>query len=336
LIDPYANAFNFGPTGSEWKSDLTDMKPELHERKWEIDSLCYPMRLSYHFWKTTGDSLPFNQQWLAAAKTIVKTFKEQQRLTSKGPYHFMRLTEKQTDTVIGDGYGNPVKPNGLICSTFRPSDDATTYLYLIPSNFFAMVSLRQMAELVTAVFGDPAFAGECSQLADTIDKNLKQFAVADHLSYGKVFAFEVDGFGNRLFMDDSNIPSLLALPYLGSVKLSDEVYQNTRRFVLSKDNPWYFEGKVAAGIGGPHVGESMIWPMSIIVRAMTSDDDQEIIQCLRWLKNTHAGTGFMHETFHQDNPEKYSRSWFAWANTLFGELIVKVHQERKHLLNQIL
>ncbi len=336
LIDPYANAFNFGPTGSEWKSDLTDMKPELHERKWEIDSLCYPMRLSFHYWKTTGDSLPFNQQWLAAAKTIVKTFKEQQRIAGKGPYHFMRLTEKQTDTVIGDGYGNPVKPNGLICSTFRPSDDATTYLYLIPSNFFAMVSLRQMAELVTAVFNDQAFAGECIHLAETIDKTLKQFAVADHLNYGKVIAFEVDGFGNRLFMDDSNIPSLLALPYLGCVDLSEEVYQNTRRFVLSKDNPWYFEGKVAAGIGGPHVGENMIWPMSLIVRAMTSDDDQEIIQCLRWLKNTHAGTGFMHETFHQDNPEKYTRSWFAWANTLFGELIVKVHQERKHLLDQIL
>jgi len=336
LIDPYANAFNFGPTGSEWKSDLTDMKPELHERKWEIDSLCYPMRLSYHYWKTTGDQSPFNQQWLKAAKLILKTFKEQQRLTGKGPYHFMRLTEKQTDTVIGDGYGNPVKPNGLICSTFRPSDDATTYLYLIPSNFFAMVSLRQMAELVTDVFSDQTFARECRQLADILDANLKQFAEADHLNYGKVIAFEIDGFGNRLFMDDSNIPSLLSLPYLGCVKSDDEVYRNTRRFVLSKDNPWYFEGKAAAGIGGPHVGESMIWPMSLIIRAMTSDDDQEITQCLRWLKNTHAGTGFMHETFHQDNPEKYTRSWFAWANTLFGELIVKVHQERKHLLDQIL
>ena len=336
LIDPYANAFNFGPTGSEWKSDLTEMKPELHERKWEIDSLCYPVRLSYHYWKLTGDKTPFGEDWLKAAKTIVKTFGEQQRKTGKGPYHFMRITEKQTDTVCGAGYGNPVKPNGLICSTFRPSDDATTFLYLIPSNYFAMTILRQMAELVTSVFNEIPFASKCNAMANTIDTSLKQFAAAKHLEYGKVLAFEIDGFGNQLFMDDANIPSLLALPYLSGLKPEDELYKNTRRFVLSKDNPWFFEGKAASGIGGPHVGAEMIWPMSIIMRAMTSNEDQEIIQCLRWLKRTHANTGFMHETFHMDDPGHFSRSWFAWANTLFGELILKVHQERKHLLNHIL
>ena len=50
ILDPYANAFNDGPTGSQWESDLTDMKPELHERKYEIDSLCYPIRLAYEYW----------------------------------------------------------------------------------------------------------------------------------------------------------------------------------------------------------------------------------------------------------------------------------------------
>jgi meiotically up-regulated gene 157 (Mug157) protein len=336
LIDSYANAFNFGPTGSEWKTDLTEMKPALHERKWEIDSLCYPVRLSYHYWKLTGDKTPFGEQWLKAAKSIVKTFQEQQRLSGKGPYHFMRVTSKQTDTVIGDGYGNPVKPNGLICSTFRPSDDATTFLYLIPSNFFALTSLRQMAELVGKVFNDQEFVSQCNKLADTVEKSLNQYAVANHLNYGKIYAFEIDGFGNSLYMDDANIPSLLAMPYLGSVKADDEVYLNTRRFVLSKDNPWFYEGKAASGVGGPHCGAEMIWPMSIITRAMTSGDDKEITQCLRWLKNTHAGKGFMHESFHMDNAEKFTRSWFAWANTLFGELILKIHKERKHLLNQIL
>jgi len=336
LIDPYANAFNFGPTGSEWKTDLTEMKPELHERKWEIDSLCYPIRLSYHYWKKTGDTVPFNQQWLKAAKLIVKTFEEQQRKTDKGPYHFMRQTEKQTDTVCGAGYGNPVKANGLICSTFRPSDDATTFLYLIPSNYFALVSLRQMAELVTSVHKDTSFATQCNSLAERVEKGLKQYAVASHLGYGKVLSFEIDGFGNRLYMDDANVPSLLGMPYLGSIKPDDETYINTRKFVLSKDNPWFFEGKVASGIGGPHVGADMIWPMSLIMRAMTSNNDQEIMQCLTWLKNTHAGTGFMHETFHKDNAENFTRSWFAWANTLFGELILKIHQERKHILDQIL
>ena len=334
LIDPYANAFNFGPTGSEWKTDLTDMKPELHERKWEIDSLCYPVRLSYHYWKLTGDKTPFNEQWLKAAKSIVKTFEEQQRKTGKGPYHFMRVTSKQTDTVIGDGYGNPVKANGLICSTFRPSDDATTFLYLIPSNYFALVSLRQMAELISSIYKDATFAAQCNALADTVEKGLHNYAVANHLNYGKILAFEVDGFGNNLYMDDANIPSLLGMPYLGSIKPNDPLYLSTRKFVLSKDNPWFFEGKVASGIGGPHVGPEMIWPMSIIMRAMTSTTDQEIVQCLKWLKNTHAGTGFMHETFHQDDAEKFTRSWFAWANTLFGELISKIHTERKHLLTQ--
>ena len=335
LIDPYANAFNFGPTGSEWKTDLTEMKPELHERKWEIDSLCYPVRLSYHYWKKTGDTNPFNQQWLQAAKTILKTFGEQQRMTGHGPYHFMRLTEKQTDTVCGAGYGNPVKPNGLICSTFRPSDDATTFLYLIPSNYFALISLRQMAELVTSVYKDLPFAAQCTAMADQVEKGLKQYAAANHLIYGKVLSFEIDGYGNRLFMDDANVPSLLGMPYLGSIKPDNELYQNTRNFLLSKDNPWFFEGKVASGIGGPHVGAEMIWPMSIIMRAMTSTSDQEITQCLRWLKNTHAGTGFMHETFHKDDATNFTRSWFAWANTLFGELISKIHTERKHLLNQL-
>jgi len=336
LIDPYANAFNFGPTGSEWKSDLTDMKPELHERKWEIDSLCYPIRLSYHYWKKTGDTTPFNANWLKAAKNIVKTFTEQQRLSGKGPYHFMRLTDKQTDTVCGAGYGNPIKPNGLICSTFRPSDDATNYLYLIPSNYFALTSLRQLAELVTTVHKDTAFASRCTELANTVEKALKQYASASHLAYGKILSFEIDGFGNRLYMDDANVPSLLGMPYLGTLNANDELYKNTRKFILSKDNPWYFEGKAAAGVGGPHVGPEMIWPMSIIMRAMTSTNDQEIIQCLKWLKNTHAGTGFMHETFHQDDAQKFTRSWFAWANTLFGELISKIHQERKHILTQII
>jgi meiotically up-regulated gene 157 (Mug157) protein len=332
LIDPYANAFNDGPKGSEWKSDLTTMKPELHERKWEIDSLCYPIRLAYHYWKTTGDTNPFDTDWQRAMQLVVKTFKDQQRKEGKGPYTFQRNTPKQTDTVSGAGYGNPINPVGLICSTFRPSDDATIYLFLVPSNHFAVTSLRQLAEMSQKITNDNQLATECTNLANEVDKALAQFAVAEHLQYGKVFPFEVDGYGNKLFMDDANIPSLLAMPYLGACSLQDPMYQNTRKFVLSKDNPWYFSGKAGKGIGGPHVGPEMIWPMSIIMQAMTSQSDQEIKECLQTLKTTHAGTGFMHETFHKDNPSKFTREWFAWANTLFGELILKLHAERPHLL----
>ncbi len=335
LIDPYANAFNDGPTGGGWDDDLTDMKPELHERKWEIDSLCYPIRLVYNFWKETGDTSCFSINWQKAMKLIVKTFFEQQRKENLGPYKFQRITEVQTDTVPLSGYGNPVKPVGLICSIFRPSDDATTYPYLVPSNLFAVVSLKQLAEIFSEVFDNKDFANKCIGLANEVQFAIEKHAIVEHLDFGKIYAFEVDGFGNKLFMDDANIPSLLALPYLDCVDINDEIYQNTRKFVLSENNPFFFQGKYAEGIGGPHVGMDMIWPMSIIMRAFTSKNEKEILSCIKTLMKTHDDTGFMHESFHKDDPSNFSRELFAWANTLFGELILKIYRENKKLLSMV-
>ncbi len=332
LIDPYANAFNDGPTGSEWEKDHTKMKPELHERKWEIDSLCYPIRLAYNYWKTSNDTSCFDENWINAMKLVYQTFVEQQRKNERGPYSFMRTTAWQTDTVAGSGYGNPIKPVGLICSVFRPSDDATTFLFLVPSNHFAVVSLRQLSEMFLSVVGDKDFAEQCSVLSDEVEKALNKFAVADHNEFGKVIPYEVDGFGNKLFMDDANIPSLLSLPYLGCMEQNDLIYRNTRRLILSESNPYFFKGKAGEGIGGPHAGINMIWHLGIIMRALTSSDEIEIASCLKMLKNTHAGTGFMHESFHKDDSSKFTRKWFAWANTLFGELILKIHKEKPHLL----
>ena len=332
LIDPYANAFNFGPTGSEWDKDHTQMKPELHERKWEIDSLCYPIRLAHGYWKTTGDASCFDQSWQDAAALIVKTFREQQRFHGHGPYSFQRLTEVPSDSLPGSGYGNPTRPCGLIHSGFRPSDDACIYPYLIPSNFFAATSLEQLAEIFETELPNKAFAKECRALAAQIRGTLMKQATARHPKYGEVYAYEVDGYGNHLFMDDSNIPSLLAMPYLGSCTLDDPVYRNTRAFVLSEDNPYYFRGKAAAGAGGPHSGLGMIWPLAITVQALTSQSEPEIAACLKTLKSTHAGTGFMHESFAKDDATSYTRPWFAWANTLFGELILTVHQKHPRLL----
>lgn len=332
LIDPYANAFNEGPTGSEWKSDLTDMKPELHERKWEIDSLCYPIRLSYNYWKITGDELCFDGTWQKAVKLIYKTFKEQQRKESVGPYSFKRVTAWQTDTVPGNGLGNPVKPVGLIVSIFRPSDDATIFPFLIPANIFAVVSLRQAAEIFKKVVKDEKFSDELNKLADEVDNAVKKYAVAEHLDFGKVYAYEADGFGNKSYMDDANVPSLLSLPYLGYCPADDPVYKNTRRYVLSENNPYFFKGKAAEGIGSPHTLVDKIWPIAIIMRALTSTDDSEIKNCLEMLKSTHAGTGFMHESFNKDDSKDFTRKWFAWANTIFGELILKIAAERPHLV----
>jgi meiotically up-regulated gene 157 (Mug157) protein len=337
LIDPYANAFNDGPGNSEWLSDLTDMKPELHERKWEIDSLCFPVRLAYHYWKTSGDTTVFSEKWQLAAKSIIRTFKDQQKKAGKGSYSFMRKTEKASDTQFGNGYGLPVKPVGLICSAFRPSDDATFFQFLVPSNYFAVVSLRQIAEIASTVLKDDALARASESLALEVELALKKYAVATHMTAGKIIAYEVDGYGNHLFMDDTNMPSLLTLPYMDAIPSNDPLYLNTRKFIFSDANPWFFKGKNVEGIGGPHVngGYDYIWPMSIIFRAMTSNDKAEIRQCLTWLIETDAEKGFMHEAFLKNDPNTFSRPWFAWANTLFGELVIKIYHDYPDILSLV-
>jgi len=336
LLDPFANAFNDGPTGSEWQKDQTDMKPELHERKWEIDSLCYPVRLAYEYWKATGDTSVFTDEWMQAIALTVKTFREQQRKENLGSYRFQRGTTRASDTMLNDGWGSPVNPVGLIASAFRPSDDASAFLFLIPSNFFAVTSLRKAAEILTTVKHNSALAKECTDLASEVETALQKYAVCDHPEFGKIYAYEVDGFGGRVLMDDANVPSLLAMAYLGDVDDNDPVYQNTRRFVWSKSNPYFFKGKAGEGIGGPHIGYDMIWPMSIMMKAFTSQDDAEIKACIKMLMDTDANTGFIHESFNKDNPEKFTRKWFAWQNTLFGELIISLIDKGKlDLLNSI-
>lgn len=332
LLDPYTNAFNDGPTGSKWSTDTTSrMIPEVYERKWEIDSLCYPVRLAYHYWKNTGDTSVFDAQWQAAAGLIIKTFEEQQRKNDLGPYFFYRVTDRQGDTLLNRGYGSPVKPVGLICSSFRPSDDATLLNFLIPSNLFAVESLRQMTEILLLI-DNTTLARKAQALADEVLAAIQTYGIVDHPEFGKVYAYEVDGFGNHLFMDDANVPSLLALPYLCSfIGKGDPVYKNTRRLVWSENNPYFFKGKVAEGIGGPHVSFDFIWPMSIIMKAMTSGDIHEINTCIQTLVATDGDTGFMHESFHKDDATNFTRSWFAWANTLFGELIVEQIEKGTHL-----
>ncbi|TFF40606.1 glycoside hydrolase family 125 protein [Mucilaginibacter psychrotolerans] len=333
LRDPYANAFYDDPNKvGEWKDDVTKMKPGLHERKWEIDSLCYPIRLAYKYWKLTGDTSPFDANWKLAIQNTLKTFKEQQRKDNDGPYSFQRNTSWATDGVPMNGYGYPVKPVGLICSSFRPSDDATVYSYLIPSNFFAVVSLKQSSEMVKTILKDEALSAELLALANEVDAALKVHAVIDTPQYGKVYAYEVNGFGSFNLMDDANVPSLLAMPYLNAIENTDPVYINTRKMLWSLNNPFFFKGAAGEGIGGPHAGKDMIWPISITVLALTSSDDAEIKAAIEQLRKTHGGTGFMHESFNKDDAKKFTRKWFAWANTLFGELLWETYTTKPQLL----
>lgn len=335
LLDPYANAFfDDNQKVSEWKNDYTEMKPGVHERKWEVDSLCYVMRLSYHYWKTTGDASIFDEDWKKARLLILKTLREQQRKENKGTYKFQRGNGNPLDTQFGGGYGNPTHKNGLIYSMFRPSDDATFYPYLVSSNMFAVVSLRQISEIFKTNFSSLNADNQFIELANEVDEAIKNYAIFERKEFGKIYALEIDGFGNALFMDDANVPNLLSIPYLGYTSYHDEIYKNTRKFSLSTTNPWFNEGKFAKGIGGPHVGENKIWPLGLIMQALTTDDDEEIFYCLKTLKNTHAGTGFIHESFDVNNPKDFSRSWFAWANTLFGELILHLYEKKPEILKR--
>ena len=331
-IDPYANAFNFGATGSEWSGDHTRMKAELHERKWEIDSLCFPVRLAYGYWQVTVDAGPYDAQWRAGADTILRTFTEQQRKQSPGPYSFQRKAESPYDTQGLSGFGNPARPNGMIFSMFRPSDDACIFPLLVPSNLFAAKALGQLAELAAHAAQDTALAARATALSDEVAQATARHGRVNHPHHGKIWAYEVDGYGGQLLMDDANAPGLVTLAYLGICPTSDAVYQRTRKFALSDSNPYFFRGTAAEGVGGPHIGLNSIWPMSIMYRAFTSTDDAEIRQCLRWLRDTTAGTGFMHESFNKDNPSKFTRSWFAWANTLFGELMMTLAEQKPTLL----
>jgi meiotically up-regulated gene 157 (Mug157) protein len=333
LIDPYANAFmaDLNAPSLPWsRSDATEMKPGVGERKWELDSLCYPMRLGYGYWRATGDTAPFDAGWRAAMTLAVATMRVQQRKHGAGPYHFQRASQVPTETLPNQGFGAPAQPVGLIASGFRPSDDACTFPYLVPANLFAVKALDHLAEMAHSVAGDDTLANQASSLSAEVALTLEQYGVAQ-TEQGSIWAYEVDGYGSQLLMDDANVPSLLALPYL---ECSPDAarYMRTRSFAWSARNPWFFAGSAGEGIGGPHEGPQMIWPMSIMVYALTSSAPQEIRWALRTLKHASAGTGLMHESFHAQDAGRFTRPWFAWANSLFGELVAGIAQRQPALL----
>lgn len=323
-IEPYANAFNMEPNNLGMKEDITVQNPWVWERKYEIDSLCYPMQLAYQFWKLSGNKNIFDDSFKQAMRTIIHLWKTEQHHCEKSPYRFERRNCPGTDTLSNKGAGAPVAFTGMTWSGFRPSDDACIYGYNIPSNMFAVVVLEYMEEIAQMVYADDELACNARSLKTEINIGINTYGIVEHNDFGKIYAFETDGMGNYNFMDDANVPNLLSIPYLGYRTVDDEIYKNTRRFVLSDQNPYFFQGEFACGLGSPHTPHRNIWPIGLIMQAITSTDRKEVQELIQTIIRTDAGTQYMHESFHPDNPNNYTRSWFAWANSLFAELMMKV------------
>lgn len=323
-IDPYANAFNKEPNNHGMKGDKTLQNPWVWERKYEVDSLCYPMQLASQYWKVSGKTGIFDQAFHKAMQTILNVWKTEQYHDEKSKYRFERENCPATDTLVSSGKGRPVAFTGMTWSGFRPSDDACIYGYNIPSNMFASVVLGSMAEIARTVYSDETLAAEALNLKEQIEKGIQTYGIIKHKKYGRMYAFETDGMGHYNLMDDANVPNLLSIPYLGYSPVEDEIYQNTRRFVLSEENPYYYRGKYASGIGSPHTPVKNIWHIGLIMQAITSTDPEEVKRLVQMIVNTNAGENCMHESFHPDNPHSFTRSWFAWADSLFAELMIQI------------
>lgn len=329
LLDPYANAFNAEANGDGHQSDLTDQSPWVWERKYEVDSLCYPVQLAHDLWTVTGRTDHLGDSFARAARMIIDLWRTEQHHEEQSTYRFQRLDCPPTDTLVRDGRGSETAPNGLTWSAFRPSDDACTYGYNVPGNIFAAVELQHIETIATEVLGDPDLAASARELRDDITRAIEQHAVAEAPEHGEVYAYEIDGRGGILLTDDANVPSLMSLPLLGWCRPDDPLYLATRAFLLSSANPTFVSGILssgteAAGIGSPHTPDGHIWPIALCIEGLTTDDSAEKDRIRRLLLETDAGTGLMHESFLATDPEVYTRPWFSWANAMFCELVLDI------------
>ncbi|CEP24516.1 unnamed protein product [Cyberlindnera jadinii] len=358
LVSPYCNAFHPPPGSGIKKGDTArdSVSPIPHwkyvfECKYELDSLASFLTLSNEYFEQTKDSSIFNELWINAMLNILTVIKRESVPTfsedgSVNPFYytFQRNTNIGTETLPLAGTGNPVNfGTGLVRSAFRPSDDACTFQFFIPANAHMSVELLRAAENLKSVkdqidgfqYEVDRIIRKSTNISQTIKTAIYKHAVREHPEFGRVFAYEIDGYGGSVLMDDANIPSLLSLPDLGFLDIDDEIYQNTRRMILTKrGNPFYLQGSHFKGIGGPHVGIHNAWPMSLLMAIRTTDDDEEIKENLQLVLQNTAGLGLIHETIHVNFRDglRYTRPWFAWANSEFGKTILDLAKRKPHLI----
>ncbi|MFM8264879.1 MAG: glycoside hydrolase family 125 protein [Acidimicrobiia bacterium] len=305
LLDRYANAFNPGPTGNCWHKDFPDQSDWVFERKYELDSLTSVLRLARRVHEVFGIAEHLDTQYWMAVEMIMNLVRTEQ-VRGFSQYRFRRDNGVAHDSLSHGGAGAPVKNTGMVWSAFRPSDDACVYGYHVPSNLFMAHELRQLA-LADAV-----------ALADEIGAGVRRHGLFD-----RGYAYEVDGFGNALFIDDANVPSLLSLPYLGVCSADDPAYLATRQRVLSPDNPWWFGGSALRGVGSQHTPRNHVWPIAVAIEAMTSTNPDDRRIAVELLENTDAATGCMHESVHVDDPSRFTREWFSWADMTWLDLVLR-------------
>lgn len=299
LKNPYANAF---------RADYG-----VFEEKFEIDSLLYPIWFAALYFKKTGDDEIFTPELRRALRLILTVLRNEQRHTARSHYRNSELPN--------GGRGSPVRYTGMIWTGFRPSDDAAQYHYNIPHNAFAAVVMQRLAYLARNVLRDSAMAEAASSLTTDIQRGIGNYGYVHSPRFGKIYAYEVDGLGHTNLMDDANLPSLLSFPYFGYLSVNDPAYQRTRRFALSSHNPYFFSGKYATGIGSPHTPHDYVWPLALVMQALTSTDEREIRRCLHGIAASDLGDHRLHESFHVDQPRYFTRADFALPNALYAQLV---------------